>query len=52
MTPALTSIVATVKVDGVETEISRLRQWPVGRFRRRAGHVGFDVACWTTRSTR
>jgi 2-isopropylmalate synthase len=39
-----TSIVATVKIDGVETEISGSGNGPVAAFVDALGHVGFDVA--------
>ncbi|ORB84591.1 2-isopropylmalate synthase [Mycobacterium kansasii] len=39
-----TTIVATVKVDGVETEISGTGNGPLAAFVDALGHVGFDVA--------
>ncbi|MFZ3291695.1 MAG: 2-isopropylmalate synthase [Mycobacterium sp.] len=40
----VTRIVATVKVDGVETEINGSGNGPVAAFVEALGHVGFDVA--------
>ena len=40
----VTHIVATVKVDGVETEISGSGNGPLAAFVEALGHVGFDVA--------
>ncbi len=40
----VTRIVATVKVDGVETEISGSGNGPLAAFVEALGHVGFDVA--------
>jgi 2-isopropylmalate synthase len=40
----VTRIVATVKVDGVETEINGSGNGPLAAFVEALGHVGFDVA--------